>query len=117
MAAFSNARITEGHPENLLLQIDFLGIHTLEDMLKLIEEQRDLAMELARRTLENSELDEISSTAAYYYLFRAKLISGAFSRERIREFFSLTMRKEKMIEANTDKIMREKVNFTEKQKA
>ena len=117
MAVLSNARITEGHPENLLLQIDFLGIHTLEDMLKLIEEQHDLAMELARRTLENSELDEISSTAAYYYLFRAKLISGAFSRERIREFFSLTMRKEKMIEANTDKIMREKANFTEKQKA
>ena len=113
MAGISNARITEGHPENLLLQIDFLEIHTLKDMLDLIEEQHNLAMELAKRTLQDSELDEISSTAAYYYLFRAKLISSSFSRERIREFFMLTSKNERIIEGNTDKIMRERYLLSE----
>lgn len=113
MAAVCDARISEGHPENLLVQIEFLEIHTLEDMLHLIRDQHNLAMELARQTLEGSELDELSSTAAYYYLFRAKLISGHYSRERIREFFMLTSKNERIIEANTEKIFREKLSVSE----
>ena len=79
-----------------------------EDLIKVIEEEHDLALKLARESLQGSGLDELSSTAAYYYLFRAKLIRGNYSRERIFAFFMLTMKSEKSIEYNTEKILKER---------
>ena len=110
ISAITGAHITEsqGRTENLLLQLDFLAIETFEDLIKVIEEEHDLALKLARESLQGSGLDELSSTAAYYYLFRAKLIRGNYSRERIFAFFMLTMKSEKSIEYNTEKILKER---------
>ena len=74
-------------------------------MVNLINEEHDLALKLARELLQDSEIDELASTAAYHFLFRARLISGSYSREKIREFFMLTMKNEKLIESNTKKII------------
>ncbi len=108
IAAITNANITEGVIDNILIQIDFLGINTLGDMSRLIEKEHDLALKLARESLEGSELDELSSTVAFYYLFRAMLIKGDFSKERIREFLMLTTASERSIEYNLGKIMEER---------
>ena len=102
---FSSARITEHNPESQLPLIEFLGIHSLGDMVRLIEEEHDLTLNLAETMLRDSEIDEISSNAAYHFLFRAKLISGNYSKERIREFFMLTTKNEKSIDSNTEKII------------
>ena len=74
-------------------------------MVNLINEEHDLALKLARELLQASEIDELSSTAAYHFLFRARLIRGSYSKEKIREFFMLTMKNEKLIESNTNKII------------
>ncbi len=108
IAAITNVRISERSPESQLQLIEFLEIHTLGDMVRLINEQHDLVMELAGKLLQGSEIDELSSTAAYHFLFRAKLISSSYSREKIREFFMLTTKNEKSIEINTEKIINER---------
>lgn len=105
IADITNARITEHNPESQLPLIEFLGIHSLGDMVRLIEEEHDMTLKLAETMLRDSEIDEISSNAAYHFLFRAKLISGNYSKERIREFFMLTTKNEKSIDSNTEKII------------
>ena len=106
IAAITNAKILEQSPESQLPLILFLNIKTFGDMITLINKQHDLALKLARELLQNSEIDELASTAAYHFLFRAELITGNYSREKIREFFALTTKSGKSIEHNTDKIMK-----------
>ena len=108
IADITKADITERGLESQLPLIDFLEIRSLGEMVRLIETEHDLALELARQLLENSETDEIAFTAAYHFLFRAMLISGNYSREKIREFFMLTTKNEAIIEQRTNKIMKER---------
>lgn len=107
IAEITNAHIAEEiiHTENLLLQMSFLGIHTFADMIDVIKTEHDLALKLAKDVLKDSELDELSSTVAYFYLFRAKLIDSNFEKEKIRSFFMLTMKDEKSIEQNTKRVI------------
>lgn len=106
IATISHAKILEQSPDSQLQFLLFLNIKTFGDMIKLINKQHDLTLKLARELLQDSEIDELASTAAYHFLFRAELITGDYSREKIREFFALTTKNEKLIERNTDKIMK-----------
>ena len=106
IAAISHAKILEKSPESQLPLISFLNIKTFGDMITLINKQHDLALKLAEDLLRDSEIDELASTAAYHFLFRAELITGDYSRDKIREFFALTTKNEKSIENNTNKIMK-----------
>lgn len=108
IAAVPHAKILPQSPESQLPLIKFLGIYSFGDMIRLIGEEHDLALELARKLLQGSEIDELSSTAGYHFLFRAKLITGNYSRERVREFFALTTTNEKIIDSSTDKIIKER---------
>ena len=54
IAAITNARILEQSPESQLPLIEFLGINSLGDMVKLIEEQHDLVIQLAGKLLQDS---------------------------------------------------------------
>ncbi len=107
IASITNAHIAReiGHTENLLLQMDFLGIESFSDMIEVIEKEHDLALKVAKSVLENSELDELSSTVAYFYLFRAMLIDSDFEKDKIKSFFRITMKDENSIEHNTEKIL------------
>lgn len=111
IASITHARITEHSPESQLQLIEFIEIHSLGDMVRLIEEKHDLTLRLAEKMLKDSEIDELASTAAYHFLFRAELISGDYSREKIREFFRLTTKNEKSIENNTERIIKERKNI------
>jgi hypothetical protein len=110
IAAITGAHITEGQgrTENLLLQMDFLKIYSFSDMIKVIEEEHDLIMRLAREFLHGSDLDELSSTVAYYYIFRAKLIDSGWDREKIRSYYALTMKDENRIENSVNRIMKDR---------
>ena len=110
IAAITGAHIANGQyrTENLLLQLDFLKINTIKDMVGVLESQHDLALSLAKASLQDSGLDELSSTAPFYYIFRAVLISGDYSREKINTFFALTTKEEFIISRNTDKILQER---------
>ncbi len=105
IAAITDAHIAEGNPAGQLALIEFLGINTLKEMTELIDKRRELTLQLARRSLQGSELDELSSTVVYHYLFRAELIAGDHSRERVRDFFMLASKNDKTADKNTEKIM------------
>ena len=100
IAAITGASITEASPEGQLPQLGFLGIRTLGDLVEMIDREHDTAIALAQEKLSGTELEEMSSTVAYYYLYRAMLVNSDYSPERIKEFFSLTSRNEKYIERN-----------------
>ncbi len=89
IAAITSANITYANPENQLKLLDFLGVHTLGDLVEMIRKNRDLTLELATIRLSGSELEELTTTAPFYYLYRARLIRSDLSREKIKEFFSL----------------------------
>ena len=110
IAAITSAHIFEQSPENQLPLIEFLGIRSLGDIVRLIDEQHDLVIELAQKLLHDSEIDELSSNAAYYFLFRAKLISSDYSVEKLREFFMLTTKNKSSIESNVKKIIEARRN-------
>ena len=100
IAAITGACISEANPEGQLRQLAFLGVRTLGDLVAMIDREHDTALRLAREKLTDSEIEELSSTVAYYYLFRAALVNSDFSPERIKEFLSLTTTDQKSIERN-----------------
>ena len=112
IAAITGASITEVNPEGQLPQLNFLGIRTLGDLVKMIDREHDTAIRLAEEKLRNTELEEISSTVAYYYLYRAMLVNSDFSPERIKEFLSLALRDKRSIERNAQWILNARLSQT-----
>ena len=104
IAAITGANISEANPEGQLPQLAFLGVHTLGDLVAMIDREHDTALRLARERLKDSELEELASTVAYYYLYRAALIHSDYSLERIKEFLSLTSTNQKSVERNARRI-------------
>ena len=105
IAAITNAHITEADPESQLPQLSFLKINTLGDLVSAIKREYNQILSLAEERLRDSELDELSSTVAFYYLYQALLISGNYSPERISEFFALKTNDELSIKSNTERII------------
>lgn len=105
IAAITGASITEASPEGQLPQLAFLGLRTLGDLVEMIDREHDTAIRLAQEKLSGSELEEMSSTVAYYYLYRAMLVNSDCSPERIKEFFALNSRNQKSIERNVQGIL------------
>ncbi len=110
IAAITGARISEANPETQLPQLAFLEIHTLDDLVAMLDREHDMALGLAQKRLKDSGLEELTSTVAYYYLYRAVLINNNFSPERLKEFFALTSNNSKLIERNTERILKERLS-------
>lgn len=98
IAAISGASLTQINADPYIRQLDFLGIDTLTGIIELMNKQHDLAMKLARQTLEGSEIDELASSVGLFYLCRAALVSGHYSDIDLTNFFSLLMDNPNMIE-------------------
>jgi putative GTP pyrophosphokinase len=105
IASITNAHITDTDSENQLQQLSFFKINTLGDLVCAIKREYSQILSLAEERLRDSELDELSSTVAFYYLYQALLISGNYSPERISEFFALRTNKESSIKSNTERIV------------
>ncbi|MBR0185824.1 MAG: hypothetical protein IJQ24_07325 [Synergistaceae bacterium] len=105
IASITNAHITDTDPESQLQQLSFLKINTLGDLVSAIKREYNRIISLAEERLRDSELDELSSTVAFYYLYQALLISENYSPERISEFFALRTKDEASIKSNTERII------------
>ena len=91
IAAICGAEISEISPEHYIEQLRWLGKKTLGDMEQLIEENRDLALALAKATLENTDLDILSSSVGLRFLCRAELLNKKYSEAQITAFFMLSV--------------------------
>lgn len=92
------------NPESYLLQLKWLHIKTIGDLQKMLEENEELALTLAKDSLEGSELDIVSSNVALRFLCRAKLLTGGYTEEQAVEFLSLTVNKKERAQRQAAKL-------------
>ncbi len=91
IARISNAEIKNIDPESYIVQLKFLGKETLGDLQEMMEEDRELALRLAKTALSNAELDIVSSSVGLRFLCRAELLNKNYSEEKAAEFLKLSM--------------------------
>jgi hypothetical protein len=91
MAAICGAEIREISPENYLEQLRWLGKRNLGDLEQLLEKNHDLALALAKKALENTDLDILSSSVGLRFLCRAELLNKKYSEEQVTEFLVLSV--------------------------
>ena len=70
----------------------------------MLEENEELALTLAKDSLEGSELDIVSSNVALRFLCRAKLLTGGYTEEQAVEFLSLTVNKKERAQRQAAKL-------------
>lgn len=86
-----NAEISNISAESYIEQLSFLGIKTLGDLSKMLEENKALALKLAKRMLENTDLDILSSNVGLRFLCRAELINKGYELDKIIDFMKITL--------------------------
>lgn len=92
LASICGAEISWIDPESYLPLLKWFGIEKLGDLREMLEDDRDLAYALAKRTLENSDLDILSSNVGLRFLCRAELINKGYSYDKAVQFFRLQTR-------------------------
>ena len=91
LASICGAEISEISPDNYIEQLRWLGKKNLGDMERLLEENHDLALVLAKTALENTDLDILSSNVGLRFLCRAELLNKKYREEQVAEFFVLSV--------------------------
>lgn len=108
IASLTGAEIKEANADQFIRQLSYLGIDDLGSLNHALITYKGFAIELAENSLAGMEIDEYSSFIGLFYLCRAMLIRGDYSREDINGFFALTASKTSQIEHNTDRIMKQR---------
>ncbi|MBR4347033.1 MAG: hypothetical protein IKP75_08925 [Oscillospiraceae bacterium] len=110
IADISGAELVETNPEPYLAQLADLGITDLEGLLAAAEREHDHALLLARSVLEDSGIEELTSTVALYYLCRAVLVWGDYTKEQIEDYYAF-MKDQKKIEHHTRRILSQREKY------
>ncbi|WP_049945383.1 GTP pyrophosphokinase [Butyrivibrio sp. AC2005] len=103
--------------EGYLSILEELGIKTLGDLHALVNEEHDHVLQLLQHALQFSDLEEITSNAALFYLFRARMVWGDYSRKEITEIYYRATEDRKKAESNTKIVIglrKELLNVKEK---
>ena len=87
IAAISGSSVVETSPETYLHYLEFLGITTLGQLNLFVHKYYETAVEFARRTLNNIQLDEVSSIIGLYYLCRACLVLGDYNEQQLMDYY------------------------------
>ncbi|MCR5594004.1 MAG: hypothetical protein K6F79_09700 [Saccharofermentans sp.] len=116
IAAISGAELITVSAEQYINQLEFINIHTLKDILVLLEKQRDHAMLLAKNVLENSEIDELASTVGLYFLCRAHLIWGDYNEIELTKYFDTETQDPRKIARNVTRILSQRERYVGKDK-
>jgi len=89
LSAICGAEIQEINPESYIEQLAWFGIKTLGGLQKMLEENHDLAVKIAKHSLENTDIDILASNIGLRYLCRAKLISDKIPEAKAIEFLQI----------------------------
>ncbi len=108
IAKISNAEIQEIDPESYIDQLAFLGIKTLGGIEILIEENKELALSLAKSALSNAELDIVSSSVALRFLCRAEMINKDYDFDKIAEFLKISLGSKDKAERQAKYLLKQK---------
>ena len=98
LAAISGAEISEVNPDAYIEQLAWFGIKTLGGLQDALEQYHDLALALAKRSLDSTDLDILASHVGLRYICRAKLLADGYSQEKAVEFLKLAVGNEQRAE-------------------
>lgn len=90
LAGFCGAEIREVSSDSYIEQLLWFGKSTLGDLQTMLEQNREVALQLAEKALRNSNLDIIASTVGLRYLCRAELFNKKYTQEQAVEFFKIS---------------------------
>lgn len=107
IAALSGAEIREIDAESYIVQLKKLGMDTLGDVQSMMKEHRDTALLLAKKSLQNAELDILSDTVGLRFLCRAKLLDDGASFETICDFLLLSLGKPEKAERQAKHLLKQ----------
>ena len=108
IAEIAGAEINEIDPESYIPQLAFLGITKLGDIEVMINENRELAMNLAKKALSAAGLDLVSSSVALRFLCRAELLNKNYDFEKITEFLKLSLGTKEKAERQARHLIKQK---------
>ena len=104
----SGAEISAIDPESYIPQLAFLGITKLGDIETMINENHDLAMNLARQALSSADLDIVSSSVALRFLCRAELLNKNYDYDKVVEFLKISLRTQEKAERQAKYLLKQK---------
>lgn len=90
LAQIENAEIEFINPDSYIKQLKFLGIKTIGKLQKLLIKNEELAYQLAKDSLEGSNLDIISSNVALRFLCISEICLRKYDEEIFVEFLLLS---------------------------
>ena len=111
IAAIAGAEINEIDPESYIPRLAFLGKTKLGDIDTMINENHDLAIELARHALSCSNVDIISSSIALQFLCRAELLRKNYDFDQMIEFLKISHKSQKTAEQQARFLLKLKQEF------
>ena len=108
IADIAGAEISEIDPESYIPQLAFLGITKLGDIEKLIDENYDLAIKMAKQALAAADLDIVSSSVALRFLCRAELLNKNYDVNQITEFLAISLGSKEKAERQAKNLLKQK---------
>ena len=108
ISEISGAEISAIDPEGYIPKLAFLGITTLGDLEKMMNEDHDLALKLARQALSNANLDIVSSSVALRFLCRAELLNKDYTFDQIVSFLKLSLQSREKAERQARHLLKQK---------
>jgi hypothetical protein len=106
LAEIENSEISDIKPESYIKQLKWLKIETIGQLQNMLERNRDLAFRIAKKVLEGTELDILSSNTALRFLCQAELITNEYTHKQVVEFISLTVSNEERAERQANNLFR-----------
>ena len=108
IADIAGAEISEIDPESYIPQLAYLGITKLGDIERMIKENHDLAVKLAKKSLCAAGLDIVSSSVALRFLCRAELLNKNYDFDKIVEFLKISLGTKEKAEKQAKFLLRQK---------
>lgn len=87
MSEMTGGKVVLVGAESYLPLLYKLGVENLGDLHALLSSEHDHVLELLSHALKFSDLEEITSNAALFYLCRARLVWGDYSKKEIADIY------------------------------
>ncbi|WP_049945863.1 GTP pyrophosphokinase [Butyrivibrio sp. LC3010] len=87
MTALTGGKLIEVGAEDYLQMLNYMKLEKLGDIHSLIRSEHDHVLILLKHALKYSDLEEITSNAALFYLCRAKMVWGDYNEKEIRDIY------------------------------
>lgn len=100
-----NCEINDISADIYIEQLRFLGIRTLGDLDRALEDNKLLAKKLAEYSLQATDLDILSSNVALRFICRAELISKNYTFDQIVDFMKLTYNDESKAQKQAQRLV------------